>query len=147
MACSPWTRDKALAGQTDCMPSNSPPQYVFRVTFRLDPGVGDVHVSPDEFETTLYRDADRPDDDGWLFFRDNLWRGEIGDDQYFRDLTEDALGVPVTSVSFRELQTTRPYLDDLRAAIADDLQQFNADSVDEALKQHLGSSIRVVDGD
>jgi len=47
-------------------------------------------------------------------------------------------------VSFSELRTTEAYLDDLKAAIADDLDAFNADTVSEVLKKYLGSSIHVV---
>jgi len=43
--------------------------YVFRVRFRLEPGPPEVSVEPQEFETVLYREADRPGSEGWLFFR------------------------------------------------------------------------------
>lgn len=122
-------------------------RYVFRVRFRLEPNPPAVSVEPRTFETVLSREADRPGTDGWLFFRDNLWRGALGDEAYFREITEEALDVPVTSVSFRELQTEEAYLDDLEDAIAEDLGLFNADSVTEVLSKYLGSSIRVLDGD
>ena len=51
--------------------------------------------------------------------------------------------MPVTSVSFRELQTDEAYLDALKAEIAEDLEPFNADSVTEVVSKYLGSSIRV----
>lgn len=117
--------------------------YVFRVRFRLEPGPPEVSVEPQEFETVLYREADRPGSEGWLFFRDNLWRGDLGDESHFRELTEEALDVPVTDVSFRELQAEEAYLDELKATIADDLDLFNADGVSEVLSKYLGSSIRV----
>ncbi|SFR92349.1 hypothetical protein SAMN05216559_1053 [Halomicrobium zhouii] len=117
--------------------------YVFRVRFRLEPGPPEVSVEPDSFETVLYREADRPGSDGWLFFRDNLWRGDLGDQAHFRELTEEALDVPVTAVSFRELQTDEAYLEDLKEAIAADLDLFNADGVSKVLLKYLGSSIRV----
>ena len=116
--------------------------YVLRVTVRLDPKAG-FRAEPDRFETVLSRAADPPGEDGWLFFRDTLWRGEVGDDAHARRLAEEALAVPVESVSFSELQTSEAYLDDLKAAIADDLSLFNADNVSEVLKKYLGSSIRV----
>ncbi|MFC7132460.1 MULTISPECIES: LWR-salt protein [Salinibaculum] len=121
-------------------------RYVFRVTVRLEPTVPGVAVDPAEFETTLSRDADPPEEEGWLFFRDNLWRGDLADADYFRKLTEEALDVPVTSVSFSELRTDDAYLTALRGAIASHLDEFNADTVDKALSTFLGSSIRVVDG-
>ncbi|MBX0323977.1 LWR-salt protein [Halomicroarcula sp. F13] len=123
-------------------PDDAPARYVFRVTYRLAPGEG-LAVDPDHFETVLYRTADPPGEDGWLFFRDNLWRGELADEGHFRRQAEDALGVPVESASFSELQTDEAYLDDLRAAIADDLDAFNAENVTEVLSKYLGSSIRV----
>jgi hypothetical protein len=119
--------------------------YVFRVTVRLDPDVEGVWTEPDSFETTVFRAADPPGEPGWLYFRDNLWRGEFGDAAHMRDIAEDALGMPVDSIDFRELRTTQAYLDDLRAAVADDLGTFNADTVDEALRKYFGSSIHVTD--
>lgn len=117
-------------------------RYVFRVTVALAPAAG-YTAEPDRFETVLSREADEPGTDGWLFFRDTLWRGEVGDQAHARRLAEDALGVPVDAVSFSELQTSEAYLDDLKAAIADDLGAFNAETVTEVLKKYLGSSIRV----
>lgn len=120
-------------------------RYVFRVEFRLDPARG-LSAEPDRFETVVHRGADPPGDPGWLFFRDTLWRGELADPGDFRELLEAALDVGITTVSFSELQATEPYLDALRAAVADNLEEFRAESVDEALTKYLGSSIRVVDG-
>ena len=122
---------------------NGTARYVFRVRFRVEPSQPELSVEPAEFETTLYRAADPPGVDGWLFFRDYLWRGEIGDEAYFRGIAEDALGVSVVSISFSELQTDQAYLDALREAIGTQLGEFNAKTVDEALKKYLGSSIHV----
>ncbi|QLH79136.1 LWR-salt protein [Halosimplex rubrum] len=119
--------------------------YVFRVTVRIDPEVEGVWTEPDTFETTVVRAADSPGDPGWLYFRDNLWRGECGDEAHMRAVAEDALGMPVDAIDFRELRTTQAYLDDLRAAMADDLVEFNAETVDAALSKYLGSSIHVTD--
>ncbi|MFW5917792.1 MAG: LWR-salt protein [Halorubrum sp.] len=118
--------------------------YVFRVSFRLDPA--DALVDPDRFEATMELPASEPGEDGWLFFRDRLWRGALGDEPAFRDLASDRLGVQVVDASFRELRTDGPYLDALKAAIDDDLARFNADSVDEVLRKYLGSSIHVREG-
>jgi hypothetical protein len=118
-------------------------RYVFGVRFRLQPTASGVTVDPARFETTLYRAADPPGEEGWRFFRDNLWRGELADPDHFREMTEEALGVAVESVDFRELRTDEAYLDDLKAAIADDLAAFNADSTSEVLSKYLGSSIHV----
>ena len=118
--------------------------YVFAVAFRLDPR--DATVDPDRFETTMELPASDPGTDGWLFFRDRLWRGEIGDEPSFRDLASDRLGVEVVGVEFRELRTDEAYLDALKREIAADLDRFNADSVDEALTKYLGSSVHVRGG-
>ncbi|WP_423995383.1 LWR-salt protein [Halorubrum trapanicum] len=121
--------------------------YVFRVAVRLDPP--DATVDPDRFETTMELPASEPETDGWLFFRDRLWRGEVGDDPSFRKLAEERLGVaPAASVEvvaadFREFRTDEAYLDALTDAIADDLGRFNADSVDEVVHKYLGSSVHV----
>ena len=118
-------------------------RYVFAVRFRLEPAAEAVSVEPNGFETRLYRDADPPGEDGWLFFRDNLWRGEINDDRHFRQLTEEALGVTVLSVEYRALETDEEYLDALKETIAGDLGTFKADSVSEVLNKYLGSSLEV----
>jgi len=118
-------------------------RYVFAVRFRLDPAAGGVSVEPNEFETRLSREADPPGEEGWLFFRDNLWRGEINDDRHFRRLTEEALDVTVLSVEYRAFETDDEYLDALKDEIRDDLATFNADSVPEVLNKYLGSSIEV----
>ena len=131
-----------MAGTDRRGSDDRPARYVFRVTVRLDPAQG-YSASPDKFETVLSRPADPPGEAGWLFFRDTLWRGELGDAAHGRRLAEDALGVPVESVSFSELRTSEPYLDDLKAAIAADLDAFNADDVTEVLTKYLGSSIHV----
>ncbi|MFC7325367.1 LWR-salt protein [Halorubrum rutilum] len=115
--------------------------YVFAVAFRLDPD--GAAVDPDRFEATMEIPASEPGADGWLFFRDRLWRGEIGDEPTFRTLASDRLDVDVVAVEFRELRTDREQLDALRREIADDLARFNADSVDEVLRKYLGSSIHV----
>jgi hypothetical protein len=122
-------------------------EYVFGCRFRLDPDPPDLRADPAEFETKLHREADPPGEDGWLFFRDNCWRGELNDPDYFRELTEEALGVTVLSVDFRELRTDQSYLDALKAEIAGDLDPFNADDTAEVVSKYLGSSIRVVGGE
>ncbi|WP_248895922.1 LWR-salt protein [Haloplanus halobius] len=113
--------------------------YVFRVTFRLDP-VG-VDADPDTFETVVTKPAAEPGTDGWLFFRDALWHGEVSDEDYLRRRAEEWLGVTVTDITFSELRTAEAYRDALREAIAD-ADDFD-DAPREVLHAHLGSSIRV----
>lgn len=120
-------------------------RYVLTVRFRLDPEAAGVSVEPHTFETTLYRQADPPGEEGWLFFRDNLWHGEVNDPAHMRELAAEALGVDVVSVEFEELRTDPEYLDALRVAIGEDLDPFRADTVEEALSKYLGSSIHVVE--
>jgi len=129
----------------DPQPDDARARYVFRVEGLLEPEPPGVTVDPARFETRLIRAADPPGEPGWLFFRDNLWRGELNDEAHFRSLAEEALGVAVESASFRELQTTPGHFRGMKAAIGDDLGLFNADSVDEVLTKYLGSSIRVED--
>lgn len=118
--------------------------YVFRVQVRLS-GPEGVWLEPATFETTLYRAADPPGEDGWLFFRDNLWHGEVNDPDHMRELAEEALGVDVLSIEFAELRATDAYLTDFEDGIAENLEQFRADAVSEVLSKYLGSSIHVVD--
>lgn len=126
-------------------PAAAEARYVFRATIRLEPTVAGVTVDPATFETTVYRAADPPGEPGWRFFRDNLWHGELADPSHFRELTAEALDVTVDTVGFAELQTTTDYRDRLRAAVADELGDYNADSATAVLANHLGSSIRVTD--
>ncbi|RQG99934.1 LWR-salt protein [Natrarchaeobius oligotrophus] len=123
-------------------------EYAFRVRVRLEPAGEGVRLEPGSAETavTLFREAPEPGTEGWLFFRDTLWRGEVGDQEYARRLAEGWLDLPVESVSFRELRADEAYFEALKAEIADDLAAFNADDVSEVLSKYLGSSIRVVDG-
>jgi hypothetical protein len=117
------------------------PAYLCAVAFRLDPD--EAAVDPDRFETTLEIPASEPGTEGWLFFRDRLWRGEIGDEPSFRELAGDRLGVEVVAADFRELRTDREHLDALKHEVCADLDRFNADSVDEVLHKYLGSSVHV----
>ena len=118
-------------------------RYVFEVRFRLTP-TRDVTLAPQSFETTMYRPADRPDDgDGWLFFRDHLWRGELADEDHFTRMTADALDVHVEDVEYRRLEIDEDAYDELKEAIAANLHLFRADSVTEVLNKYLGSSVEV----
>lgn len=122
-------------------------EYVFGVTFRLAPA--DADVSPDQFETTMAIPAEPPESEGWRFFRDWLWHGEVTDESRFRRVANERLGfasassLEVLTVDFRELRTDPAYLETLREAIAGDLESYNAENVDEALHKYLGSSIHV----
>lgn len=123
--------------------------YVFDAAVRVDaPGVA---LDPNRFETTLRLSAPVPGVEpgaeriDWLFFRDRLWRGQIGDEAPLREAVSDWLGVEVVSLSFSELRADEAYLDALRTEIERDLARFNAETVNEVLHQYLGSSIHAVD--
>jgi hypothetical protein len=117
--------------------------YVFRVRLRVEPSDPDVSLAPDTFETVLRKRAAEPGTDGWLFFRDNLWRAAVNDEAHLRALAAETLGVPVGSVDFRELAFDRGYHDALCTAIEANLDLFRADDVPEVLMKYLGSSIRI----
>ncbi len=117
-------------------------RYVFSIWFGLDPE-RDVRVNPTTFETTAYREADPPGDAGWLFFRDNLWRGELNSPEHFRELTEEALGVSIERIEYRRFEASPEEYAALKEAIAAALGEFNADSTDEVLSKYFGSSIEV----
>lgn len=119
-------------------------EYVFRVVLRIISNDTDVRIVPDTFETTLFIRASEPGRDGWLFFRNVLWRGEVNAPDVVRRLAVDALGEPVETVEFRELQAETAYFDALREEISTDLDLFNAETVEEALTKYLGSSIRIL---
>ncbi|MFC4248122.1 LWR-salt protein [Natribaculum luteum] len=118
-------------------------RYAFRVRFRLEPAAADVSVAPDTFETTCSLAAAEPGTEGWLFFRDTLWRGEVGDPAHARRLVEEKLPVPVENVEFAALHTDEEYLEALKAEIAADLEPFKADDVTEVLSKYFGSSLMV----
>ena len=122
-------------------------RYVFRAQVRLEADEPSVSLEPSTAETsvTFFLEAPEPGTEGWLFFRDTLWRGDIGDSAYGRQLAEEWLGEPVESIRFSELQVDEAYFEALKAEIAADLEAFNAEAVTEVLSKYLGSSIRVTD--
>jgi hypothetical protein len=129
------------------MGNSSAAEYIFRVRFHLTPQE-DVRLDPQRFETTLFWPAVSPGTEGWLFFRDYLWRGEVNNEPHLRDLAETVLDIPVEAIEFRELRTNAAYLDALKEAIANELDAQaspfgNATNADEVLKNYLGSSIHV----
>lgn len=119
--------------------------YVHAATLLVDTGSEDLSVDPPTVDVIVRRAAPPPGEEGWLYFRDNCWRGELTHPDHVAALLAEELGIPVESVSFRELRATGDYHEALRSAIARDLQAFNADDVDEVLSKYLGSSIHVVD--
>ncbi|ELZ80825.1 hypothetical protein C454_10981 [Haloferax gibbonsii ATCC 33959] len=120
--------------------------YVFRVRFRLD-SAGGVETDPREFETTVRVTPPPPGEEGWLLFRDALWRGAVNDERHARDLASSWLDVPVVSCSFSEFRADEASLDAFREAVAADLGAFNAESVREVLHKYFGSAIRVESDD
>ena len=118
--------------------------YVFRVEVRFETAPG-VSVTPETVETVVEVAADPPGEGEWLFFRDVLWRGAVGDERHARDLAESWLSVPVDRVHFSELRLDQEYREALEEAIASHPDSFDGDSPRDVLHRHLGSSIRVVE--
>ncbi|AHG00254.1 hypothetical protein HALLA_17060 [Halostagnicola larsenii XH-48] len=120
-------------------------RYVFGVRLRLEPDRSDVSVEPATVETTISIEAPEPGADGWRFFRNTLWHGELSDHEYGCRLAEDWLerSGEIEAVDFRELRADEAYVEALKTEIAADLEAFNAETVTEALSKYLGSSIRV----
>jgi len=120
-------------------------EYVFSVRVGLSPADPELRLEPTTVETTLFKTAADPGETGWLFFRDNLWRGEVNDPDHLRESAENALGLEVRSVEFRELRAEAAYVEALKAEIAENLDLFSADDTAEVLKKYLGSRIHVTD--
>ena len=118
-------------------------RYVFRMRFRLEPRSGGLSLDPSTFETTLSREADEPGTEGWLFFRDSLWRGKLSDPDHFARLLEEDLDVAVEEVTFRSFHTDDASLAALKDEIAANLEAFNADDVTEVVSKYFGSSLLV----
>ena len=118
--------------------------YVFRVTVRLG-GADDVTVTPDAVETVVEVDAAPPGEEGWLRFRDTLWRGDVADERHARELAASWVTAPVVDVSFSELRLDGAYREALRDAIAAHPEAFGGDDPRDVLHRHLGSSLRVLD--
>ncbi|WP_207587037.1 LWR-salt protein [Halomontanus rarus] len=117
--------------------------YAFGVRIRLEPEADDVVLESPTVERRCLLEAVRPGTDGWLFFRDTLWRGEVADQDHARRLFTEKLGMNVEAVDFRGLHTDEAYLEALKAEIDDSLETFKADSVTEAISKYFGSSLVV----
>ncbi|WP_396611749.1 LWR-salt protein [Haloferax sp. S1W] len=120
--------------------------YVFRVRYHLETPPH-VRTEPASFETTVRVTPPPPGEEGWMLFRDVLWRGEVNDPTYARKLASSWVGVPVEACSFAELRTDEASLDELRAVVGENLDEFNADSVRDALHKYFGSAIHVESDD
>lgn len=120
--------------------------YVFSVAFSIP--AADATLTPNRFETTLRLHAPEPGEEtehiDWRFFQTRLWNGSVSDEVPLRRAAGEWLGVEVETISFKELRTDQEYREALETAVAEDLPRFNAESADEAVGQHLGSSMHVV---
>lgn len=119
--------------------------YLFEVQLYLEAEAPDVWLDPAITETTMHKAAAEPGEEGWMFFRDNLWRGEINNYEHTRRLAEEALGMEVRSIEFRELRASEDYYEALKDEIADNLDAFKADDAAEVVKKYLGSRVHVRD--
>ena len=115
--------------------------YAFGVTIRLVPTDETVTIESPTVERRCLLAAPQPGTDGWLLFRNALWRGEVGDEAFACELFAEKLGYEVEAVDFRAFHADEAYLEAFRAEIARDLEAFRADSVTEVLSKYLGSSI------
>ncbi|NGM68038.1 LWR-salt protein [Natronolimnobius sp. AArcel1] len=122
-------------------------QYVFAVRVHLESAQDEISLEPGSAEprVIVFREAPEPGSEGWLFFRNTLWRGEVSDQDHARQLAEEWLDLPIVSVDFRELQVDEVYFEAMKSEIADDLETFKAENVSEVLSKYLGSSIRVTE--
>lgn len=121
------------------------PGYRFTVRFQLDPPT--VHLDPAAFDTTMIRPATPPTEEGWLFFRDYLWRGEISDPGQFERHATDLLDVPVTAIEYNAFVTSPAEWDELQSAIADNLELFRDDSVPAVVSKYFGSTVEIQEPD
>jgi hypothetical protein len=117
--------------------------YRFAVTVRLDPE--GVTVEPATFETTVRWPAPEPGTEGWLFFRDTLWHGEISDPEPFRERLAELLGVPVRVADFRAFECTSAERSALKEAIADTPEAFRSDDPERVVQDYFGSSLEVTE--
>lgn len=115
--------------------------YVFAATVRFAPEHG--RVDPQKIEVQYRHPAPAPGDDGWLFFRNHCWRGEVNDPEGVRRLIADDLGVDVEHVELRGFETDEQYLTALKDEIGANLELFNADSTTEVLHKYLASKLEV----
>ncbi|MEF8808550.1 LWR-salt protein [Natronomonas sp.] len=133
-----------MASDTDADGDSGPDaEYLFKVQLYLDAEAPDVWLDPAITETTMHKAAAEPGEDGWMFFRDNLWRGEINNYDHTRRLAEEALGMEVRSIEFRELRASEAYYEALQDEIGDHLDAFKADDAAEVVKKYLGSRVHV----
>jgi len=111
-------------------------RYVFAVEFRVPVDDPELRLDPETFETKLYRSAAPPGEEGWLFFRNNLWRGEVGDETHLRQLASEELGVDVdwtvgpdnTGPAFHHMGTTRMSDDPSNGVVNPQLRTHDLDN-------------------
>lgn len=118
-------------------------EYAFGVQIHLEPQSPAVRLEPAVVETRCLLTAPTPGEEGWLFFRDHCWRGEIRDERPVRELLEEHLGHTVVGVELRGLHVDEAYREALEAEIAADLNAFRADSIGEVVSKYLGSRLEV----
>ncbi len=117
-------------------------RYAFSVRLRPETP-GDVSLEPATIERRCLLSAPEPGSEGWLEFRELVWRGEVSDREHVRRLLTEKLGIAVEHVDFRALEADPESFEAFKAAIADDLEAFNADDVSEVLTKYFGSSLEI----
>lgn len=121
-------------------------RYAFGVRLRPETPEG-VSLEPPTIERRCLLDAPEPGAEGWLEFRELVWRGEVSDREHVRWLLADRIGIEVESVDFRALEADPDSFAAFEAAIAADLEAFNAENVSEVLSKYFGSSLEIRDGE
>ncbi len=117
--------------------------YRFVVTFRL--AHDGLAVDPDTFETTVRKPAPEPGTEGWLFFRNTLWHGEISDPEPFETRLGERLGVEVLDADFRAFECAPEERAALAAAIESNADAFGADTAEGVVHDHFGSALEVAE--
>jgi hypothetical protein len=117
--------------------------YRFAVTVRLDHD--GLAVDPDTFETTVRKPAPEPGTEGWHFFRNAPWHGEISDPGPFEKRLEERLGVEIVECDFRAFECTPDERAALKSEIEAHIDDFGADTADGVVHDHFGSSLEVAE--
>jgi len=117
--------------------------YRFAVTFRLR--TGELRAEPDTFETAVKKPAAEPGTEGWLFFRNTLWHGEISDPGPFKARLGERLGVDVLGADFRAFECTPDERAALKSEIGSHIDDFGADTAEAVVHYHFGSALEVAE--
>ncbi|MFC4989202.1 MULTISPECIES: LWR-salt protein [Saliphagus] len=117
-------------------------RYAFGVRLRPETPP-EISLEPPTIERRCLLSAPEPGSEGWLEFRELVWRGEVSDREHVRRLLAEKIGIEVESVDFRALEADPDSFERFKEAVADDLEAFNAENVSEVLTKYFGSSLEI----